>query len=187
MDRFHYRDGALFAEDVPVSDIAAQFGTPCFVYSKATLIRHFHAYADSLTDIPHLICYGMKANSNLAVLQILAQEGAGFDIVSVGELERVIKAGGEPSKVVFSGVGKQGLEMRRAPPAEMHKSRRHRAKQPTLREHLTHGVDRRRHLAQHLQDARGIVPPFQRVLELPEVKHHIPQVIRSRLLARSAN
>lgn len=114
MDHFHYRDGALFAEDVSVSDIAAQFGTPCFVYSKATLVRHFHAYADSLTDIPHLVCYGMKANSNLAVLQILAQEGAGFDIVSVGELERVIKAGGEPSKVVFSGVGKQGFEMRRA-------------------------------------------------------------------------
>ena len=80
-----------------------------------------------------------------------------------------------------------GLEMRRAPPAEMHKSRRHRAKQPTLREHLADGVDRRPDLAQHLQDARGIVPPLQRVLELPEVKHHIPQVIRSRLLARSAS
>jgi diaminopimelate decarboxylase len=114
MDHFQYRDGALFAEDVPVSDIASQFGTPCFIYSKATLVRHFRAYADSLTDIPHLVCYGMKANSNLAVLQILAREGAGFDIVSIGELERVIKAGGDPSKVVFSGVGKQNFEMRRA-------------------------------------------------------------------------
>jgi len=114
MDHFQYRDGALFAEDVPVSDIASQFGTPCFIYSKATLVRHFRAYADSLTDIPHLVCYGMKANSNLAVLQILAREGAGFDIVSIGELERVIKAGGDPSKVVFSGVGKQDFEMRRA-------------------------------------------------------------------------
>ena len=114
MDHFQYRGSALFAEDVPVSDIASQFGTPCFIYSKATLVRHFRAYADSLTDIPHLVCYGMKANSNLAVLQILAREGAGFDIVSIGELERVIKAGGDPSKVVFSGVGKQDFEMRRA-------------------------------------------------------------------------
>jgi diaminopimelate decarboxylase len=114
MDYFRYRDGALFAEDVPVADIASQFGTPCFIYSKATLVRHFRAYADSLIDIPHLVCYGMKANSNLAVLQILAREGAGFDIVSIGELERVIRAGGDPSRVVFSGVGKQTFEMRRA-------------------------------------------------------------------------
>ncbi|MDA0893873.1 MAG: diaminopimelate decarboxylase [Proteobacteria bacterium] len=114
MDHFQYRDGELYAEDVPVSEIASRFGTPCFIYSKATLIRHYHAYADALTDIPHLVCYGMKANSNLAVLQILANEGAGFDIVSAGELERVLKAGGDPSKVVFSGVGKQQHEMRRA-------------------------------------------------------------------------
>ena len=114
MDHFQYRDGALFAEDVSVSNIASQFGTPCFIYSKATLIRHLYAYAGSLADIPHLICYGMKANSNLAVLQILAKEGAGFDIVSIGELERVIKAGGDPAKVVFSGVGKQDFELRRA-------------------------------------------------------------------------
>ena len=114
MDHFQYRGGELYAEDVPVSEIASRFGTPCFIYSKATLIRHYHAYADALTDIPHLVCYGMKANSNLAVLQILANEGAGFDIVSAGELERVLKAGGDPSKVVFSGVGKQQHEMRRA-------------------------------------------------------------------------
>ena len=114
MDHFQYRDGELYAEDVPVSEIASRFGTPCFIYSKATLIRHYHAYADALTDIPHLVCYGMKANSNLAVLQILAHESAGFDIVSAGELERVLKAGGDPSKIVFSGVGKQQHEMRRA-------------------------------------------------------------------------
>ncbi|MDG1157564.1 MAG: diaminopimelate decarboxylase, partial [Litorivicinaceae bacterium] len=95
MDHFQYRDGELYAEDVPVSEIASRFGTPCFIYSKATLIRHYHAYADALTDIPHLVCYGMKANSNLAVLQILANEGTGFDIVSAGELERVLKAGGD--------------------------------------------------------------------------------------------
>ena len=115
MDHFQYRDGAFFAEDVPVSDIAAQFGTPCFVYSKATPRQDTSTPTQiHSADIPHLICYGMKANSNLAVLQILAQEGARFDIVSVGELERVIKAGGDPAKVVFSGVGKQDFEMRRA-------------------------------------------------------------------------
>src|SRR6056300_1608999 len=114
MDHFQYRDGELYAEDVPVSEIASRFGTPCFIYSKATLIRHYHAYADALTDIPHLVCYGMKANSNLAVLQILANEGAGFDIVSRGELERVLKAGGDPSKIVFSGVAKTTEEIQRA-------------------------------------------------------------------------
>ena len=72
MDHFQYRDGGLFADDIPISDIVSKFGTPCFIYSKATLVRHFRAYADSLADIPHLICYGMKANSNLAVLQTLA-------------------------------------------------------------------------------------------------------------------
>ena len=114
MDHFQYLDGVLHAEDVPVSEIANRYGTPCFIYSRATLVRHYHAYADALSDVPHLICYGMKANSNLAVLQLLAKEGAGFDIVSVGELERVIKAGGDPRKVVFSGVGKQHHEMQRA-------------------------------------------------------------------------
>ena len=114
MDHFNYRDTELFAEDVAVAEIAAAFGTPCFIYSKATFVRHFHAYADALQAHPHLVCYGMKANSNLAILQILAHEGAGFDIVSIGELERVLKAGGDPSKVVFSGVGKQAHEIRRA-------------------------------------------------------------------------
>jgi len=114
MDHFQYRDGILHAEDVAVSEIANRHGTPCFIYSRATLVRHYHAYADALSDVPHLICYGMKANSNLAVLQLLAKEGAGFDIVSVGELERVIKAGGDPRKIVFSGVGKQRHEMQRA-------------------------------------------------------------------------
>ena len=114
MDHFNYRQTELYAEDVAVSDIVAAHGTPCFIYSKATLVRHFHAYADALSDHPHLVCFGMKANSNLAILQILAREGAGFDIVSIGELERVMAAGGDPSKVVFSGVGKQAHEMRRA-------------------------------------------------------------------------
>ena len=114
MDHFNYQDGQLMAEDVSLAALAEAHGTPLFVYSKATLIRHFKAYSDSLDDYPHLVCYGMKANSNLAVLQCLAQVGAGFDIVSQGELERVLAAGGDPSKVVFSGVGKQPGEMRRA-------------------------------------------------------------------------
>ena len=114
MDYFSYQEGVLFTEDISVVEIVSKYGTPCFIYSKATLIRHFHAYEDALKEIPHIICYGMKANSNLAILQLLAKEGAGFDIVSIGELERVIVAGGDPKKVVFSGVGKQAYEMRRA-------------------------------------------------------------------------
>lgn len=114
MDYFNYRDGTLFAEDVPVTRIAEQFGTPAYVYSRATLERHFRAYDDALEGRPHLICYAVKANSNLAVLNVLARLGAGFDIVSVGELERVLRAGGDPARVVFSGVGKQPAEMRRA-------------------------------------------------------------------------
>ena len=114
MDHFEYRDGVLYGEEVPLTRIAEQFGTPCYVYSKATLARHFRAYTEALGGHPHLICYAVKANSNLAVLGLLARLGAGFDIVSVGELERVLAAGGDPAKVVFSGVAKQEAEMARA-------------------------------------------------------------------------
>lgn len=114
MDDFDYRDGQLFAEDVPLEDLAARFGTPTYVYSRATLERHWHAFDDALAGRPHLICYAVKANSNLAVLNLFARLGSGFDIVSGGELERVLKAGGDPGKIVFSGVGKGAAEMRRA-------------------------------------------------------------------------
>jgi diaminopimelate decarboxylase len=114
MDAFEYREGRLFAEDVPCEAIAERFGTPCYVYSRAALERHWRAFDMALTDRPHLVCFAVKANSNLAVLNVLARLGAGFDIVSVGELERVLAAGGEPAKVVFSGVGKRVDEMRRA-------------------------------------------------------------------------
>jgi diaminopimelate decarboxylase len=114
MDHFEYRDGVLYGEEVPLTRLAEQFGTPCYVYSKATLARHFRAYTEALGGHPHLICYAVKANSNLAVLGLLARMGAGFDIVSVGELERVLAAGGDPAKVVFSGVAKQEAEMARA-------------------------------------------------------------------------
>lgn len=114
MDHFNYRNGELYAEEVPVATIAERFGTPAYVYSRATLERHYHAYDDALAGHPHLVCYAVKANSNIAVLNVLARLGAGFDIVSAGELERVIRAGGDPAKTVFSGVGKQRWEMRRA-------------------------------------------------------------------------
>ncbi len=114
MDHFNYRDGVLHAEDVPLPEIAGRFGTPCFVYSRATLERHFRVFDQALAPMPHLICYAVKANSNLAVLQTLARLGSGFDIVSGGELHRVLTAGGEPRRIVFSGVGKTRDEMQRA-------------------------------------------------------------------------
>ena len=114
MQTFLYRDGSLHAEEVSVSDIVNDFGTPCYIYSRAALEATFREYQRALADCPHLICYAVKANSNLAVLNILAREGAGFDIVSGGELERVIAAGGDPAKVVFSGVAKKPDEMARA-------------------------------------------------------------------------
>jgi diaminopimelate decarboxylase len=114
MGHFSYREGRLYAEDVPVTTIAADYGTPCYVYSRAALEGAFLQYRDALEDCDHLICYAVKANSNLAVLDILARLGAGFDIVSGGELERVIAAGGDPGRVVFSGVGKKADEMLRA-------------------------------------------------------------------------
>ena len=114
MDNFPYRDGNLYAENVPVSAIARTHGTPCYIYSRAALESAFLEYRDALAGCEHLICYAVKANSNLAVLNVLARLGAGFDIVSGGELERVVKAGGDPGKVVFSGVGKRPEEMIRA-------------------------------------------------------------------------
>ena len=114
MSSFHYSDGVLYAEQVSVDDIAAQFGTPCYVYSRAALEAAFHAYREALADWPHLICYAVKANSNIAVLDVLARLGAGFDIVSAGELERVMAAGGDPARTVFSGVAKTPAEMARA-------------------------------------------------------------------------
>lgn len=114
MRDFDYRNGALFAEAQPLTAIAERYGTPTFVYSRATLTRNFLAYEQALAGTDHLVCYAVKANSNLAVLNLLAGLGAGFDIVSVGELERVLAAGGDPRKVVFSGVAKQAEEMRRA-------------------------------------------------------------------------
>lgn len=104
----------LYCEDVAISELAEIYGTPLYVYSRATLERHWHAFDNALSDYDHLVCYAVKANSNLAVLNILARLGSGFDIVSGGELERVLRAGGEADKIVFSGVGKQRDEMQLA-------------------------------------------------------------------------
>lgn len=114
MIAFQHRDGQLFAEGVALPEIARRFGTPTYVYSRAHIEQQYRAYADALAGTPHLICFAVKANSNLAVLNVLARLGAGFDIVSRGELERVLAAGGEPQKIVFSGVGKSRDDMCRA-------------------------------------------------------------------------
>ena len=114
MNPFSYRDGSLYAENVAVSTIAATHGTPCYVYSRAALEGAFMEYRRALEGVEHLVCYAVKANSNLAVLNVLARLGAGFDIVSGGELERVLAAGGQASRIVFSGVGKKPAEMARA-------------------------------------------------------------------------
>jgi len=113
-DVFDYQNGELFAENVALSDLADQFGTPLYVYSRKAFSDSYLAYADALKGKDALVCYAVKANSNIAVLNVLAKLGAGFDIVSVGELERVLKAGGDPAKCVFSGVAKTADEMRRA-------------------------------------------------------------------------
>ncbi|WP_131697621.1 diaminopimelate decarboxylase [Pseudomonas sp. JAI120] len=114
MDAFNYRDGELFAEGVALSAIAQRFGTPTYVYSRAHIEAQYRSFTDPLEGVPHLVCYAVKANSNLGVLNVLARLGAGFDIVSRGELERVLAAGGQPDKIVFSGVGKSREDMRRA-------------------------------------------------------------------------
>ena len=114
MNHFNYKNQQLFAEDVSVSDIINQYGTPAYIYSRATLERHWHAFDKAFGAHPHLICFAVKSNSNIALLNVMARLGSGFDIVSQGELERVLAAGGEPSKVVFSGVAKSHSEIQRA-------------------------------------------------------------------------
>jgi len=114
MDYFNYRDNELYVEDVAIEKIVNTYGSPCYVYSRATFERHWNAFNDALATHDHLVCYAVKANSNIAILNILAKLGSGFDIVSVGELERVLAAGGSPDKIVFSGVGKSATEMTRA-------------------------------------------------------------------------
>jgi len=114
MDHFNYRGDDLYAEDVPLAEVAERFGTPCYVYSRATLERHWHAFDHAFSNHAHLICFAVKANSNLAVLNVLARLGSGFDIVSIGELERVLAAGGDPGRAIFSGVGKRSDEIRQA-------------------------------------------------------------------------
>lgn len=119
MHNFEYRQGELYCEQVPVSRIAKEVGTPCYIYSHATLVRHFRAYDNAFKNVPHIIAFAMKANSNLAILRLMAKEGSGVDIVSGGELFRALKAGVPPSKIVFAGVGKNADEIRDALKADI--------------------------------------------------------------------
>lgn len=119
MDHFEYKQGKLFCEDVAIETLAQTWGTPLFVYSRATLERHWHAFDSALADYDHLVCYAVKANSSLAVLNVLARLGSGFDIVSGGELQRVLAAGGDAQRIVFSGVGKQANEIEAALAADI--------------------------------------------------------------------
>ena len=114
MDFFQYKNEQLYVEDLPVKQLAEEFDTPLYIYSRATLERHWHAFDSALGKHPHLICYAVKANSNIGILNVMAKLGSGFDIVSQGELERVLAAGGDASKVVFSGVAKSRAEIMRA-------------------------------------------------------------------------
>lgn len=114
MDFFQYKNEQLYVEDLPVKQLSEEFGTPLYIYSRATLERHWHAFDSALGKHPHLICYAVKANSNIGILNVMAKLGSGFDIVSQGELERVLAAGGDASKVVFSGVAKSRAEIMRA-------------------------------------------------------------------------
>lgn len=111
MDFFNYKDNELYAEDIKVTDLVERYGSPLYVYSKATLVRHLKAFEEALAAKDHLICYAVKANSSLAILNTIAKFGCGFDVVSKGELMRVIKAGGDPGKVIYSGVGKREDEI----------------------------------------------------------------------------
>jgi diaminopimelate decarboxylase len=114
MHHFEYRNGEMFAENVPLKKIAKAVGTPAYVYSLATLRRHFRVFDQAFKAVPHIICFSVKANSNIALLRVFAEEGSGFDIVSGGELFRALKAGGDPKKIVFSGVGKKREEIESA-------------------------------------------------------------------------
>jgi diaminopimelate decarboxylase len=112
LDYFNYKnDGRLFVEELPIEQVVEKVGTPTYIYSRATIERHWQGFDRAAGNHPHLICYAVKANSNLAILNLMARMGSGFDIVSVGELMRVIKAGGDPNKIVFSGVGKTEVEI----------------------------------------------------------------------------
>ena len=114
MDFFQYKNNQLMAENLPVKQLAEQFGTPLYIYSKATLERHWHAFNNAFGEHPHLVCFAVKSNPNIAILNVMAKLGSGFDIVSQGELERVLAAGGDAGKVVFSGVAKSRQEIARA-------------------------------------------------------------------------
>ena len=110
-EAFEYRNNTLYCEQTALADVAVEAGTPCYVYSGKSVVDRYLAYDNAFGDLPHTVCYSLKANGNLSLLRLLAQAGAGFDIVSGGELYRVLEAGGDPGRVVFSGVGKTAAEI----------------------------------------------------------------------------
>src|SRR6185503_14344887 len=114
MDFFQYKNGELYCEDVPAEKIAREAGTPAYVYSKATLLRHFHQVRDAFAPVNATICYSIKSCGNLNICRILANEGCGFDVTSGGELFRALEAGGDPKKIIYAGVGKTDHELREA-------------------------------------------------------------------------
>lgn len=114
MDIFEYRDKALFCEKIKIEDIISEVGTPAYIYSKNAILARYHELRTAFEDVDTLICFSVKSNSNLSICKILAEAGSGFDVVSGGELFRVIKAGGDPSKIVFAGVGKTDREIQYA-------------------------------------------------------------------------
>ena len=114
LNTFSFQNNALYAESIPVMDLTAQYGSPLYVYSRTEIEQNWQQFDAAFGEHPHLICYAVKANSNLAVLNVLARLGSGFDIVSIGELERVVAAGGMPSRCVFSGVAKSKAEIQKA-------------------------------------------------------------------------
>src|SRR2546426_9717399 len=143
MPDFRYQDGEFYCEAVPLRKIAEAVGTPCYVYSHATLVRQFRSFDSAFSEVPHMVAYAIKANSNLALLRLLAKEGAGGDIVSGGELYRALQAGIEPQRIVFAGGGKAGDEGRYAPPSNIpmvnvHAPAAPRAIDPSAREHAPH-------------------------------------------------
>src|SRR3954451_4786594 len=114
MDHFHYRDGQLYCEEIPVAELAERYGTPLYVYSQGAILGQLREIQEAFAEVEPLVCYSVKANSNLGLLKVLAEHGSGFDVVSGGELYRVRLAGGDPGKTVFAGVGKTDQEIREA-------------------------------------------------------------------------
>ena len=158
---FKYRNGSLMCEDVDLAAVAAEYSTPAYVYSRHGIVSRYRAYADALSGVPHQVCFAVKANSNLAVLSLLAKEGAGFDIVSGGELYRVLAAGGDPARVVFSGVGKADSEIRYALEQRIHSFNCESESELALISRIASGMDKTASIALRVNpDVDAVTHPY---------------------------